>query len=57
MSRIDVVPNGDKYMVMVNFIQHGVTLSSLPLANSEAKKVKTNIYPLADLHLFSTVKA
>ena len=56
MSRIDVVQNGNRYMVMVNFIQHGVILSSLPLANSEAQKVKTNIYPFADLHILSTVK-
>jgi hypothetical protein len=52
MSRIDVVPaDKDKFKVLVNFVQHGISYSTVALANQEAAKLKAEHYPKAEIHL------
>lgn len=52
MNRIDVVPaDKGKFQVLVNFIRHGVELSSSSLANQTAAQIKSALYPAHELHL------
>jgi hypothetical protein len=50
MSRIDVVADGKKYKIMINFVQRGITLNSGKLANLEARKLHAEM-PQATLNL------
>lgn len=51
MSQIDVLPDGNKFKVLVNYIQRGIVYSSAKLANHEAERIHAQEMPHADLHL------
>ena len=51
MSRIDVREDSGNFTILVNFIQAGVILHNVQFANQEAKKIKKDHYPKAELHL------
>jgi len=52
MSRIDVIPDeDDKFKVLINFVQQGVSYSTVALANQEAAKLRDAHYPKAEMHL------
>lgn len=52
MSRIDVVSDGKRTKIMVNFIKRADYSSPL-LANNEATKLKNHQYPTYNLNLAS----
>ena len=56
MSRIDVVAEGEKFKIMVNYVKRGVTLSSSALANNEASRIKADEMPHASISLIKTKK-
>lgn len=57
MSRIDVVRDGKKFKVMVNFGSIACHSYSTPItANEEAKKLKVEKYPHASIHLLKIEK-
>lgn len=55
MSRIDVVPNGKRFKIMINFVQRAAYDSPI-IANQEATKIHTNEMPHAELHLMTVKK-
>ena len=57
MSRIDVVTDGKRVKVMVNYMQSGVLLATIGQANKEAQRLKDTDYPQADLHLMEVEPA
>lgn len=56
MSRIDVVAEGEKFKIMVNYVKRGVTLSSSALANNEASKIRAEEMPHANISLVQSKK-
>ena len=53
MSRIDVVPDGKKFKILVNFIQESIAFTSVLLANKEASQIHDHKYPHAQLNLIT----
>jgi hypothetical protein len=54
MSQIDVVPDGKKFKILVNFIQRGISYSSADLANQEAERIHSDEMPNGSLRLAKT---
>ena len=53
MSRIDVVPDGKKFKILVNFVKESISFNSPLLANKEAGQMHEAKYPHAQLNLIA----